>query len=63
LHASTESEIDAAFATLVQQRTGSLTIASDPFFDDTQRDQLVALAARHSIPAITDNANMPWTAA
>jgi putative ABC transport system substrate-binding protein len=52
LNASTESEIDAAFATLVQQHTGSLIVASDPFFNDTQRDRLVALAARHSIPAI-----------
>ena len=52
LNASTESEVDAAFVTLVQQQVGALVVAGDPFFDDTRRGQLVALAARHSIPAI-----------
>jgi putative ABC transport system substrate-binding protein len=52
LHASTASEIDAAFTTLVEQRISALIVASDPFFNDSQRDQFVALAARHAVPAI-----------
>jgi putative ABC transport system substrate-binding protein len=51
LRASTESGIDDAFANLVEQRIGALLVASDPFLYN-QRDQLVALAARHAIPAI-----------
>jgi len=51
LKASTESEIDAAFATLVQLHAGALVIGSDSFFYK-QRDQLVALASRHAVPAI-----------
>jgi putative ABC transport system substrate-binding protein len=51
LNASSEGELDAAFASMVQQRIGALLGASDPFLFD-RRDQIVALAARHSIPAI-----------
>ena len=49
--ASTESDFDAAFATLVEQGAGALAIAGDPFFE-AHRDQLIALAARHMMPAI-----------
>jgi putative ABC transport system substrate-binding protein len=51
LKASTESEIDAAFAFIVQQQAGALVLSADPFFA-TRREQLVALAARHAVPAI-----------
>jgi putative ABC transport system substrate-binding protein len=51
LNASTGTEIDAAFTTLVQQKVGALLVSGDPFFD-SQRDRLIVLAARHAIPAI-----------
>jgi len=53
LKASTESEIDAAFASLVQLLAGALVVGTDGFFS-SRRDQLVALAARHAVPAIYD---------
>jgi putative ABC transport system substrate-binding protein len=53
LKASDRSSIEAAFASLVQQRAGALLVSSDVFFV-TARDQLVALAGRHRIPAIYD---------
>jgi putative tryptophan/tyrosine transport system substrate-binding protein len=51
LNASSESELDFAFANMVQQRIGALLGASDPFFYN-RRDHIVSLAARHRIPAI-----------
>jgi putative ABC transport system substrate-binding protein len=51
LHASTEHEIDAAFATLVQLRAGGLVIGADAFFN-SRSEQLAALAVRHAVPAI-----------
>jgi putative tryptophan/tyrosine transport system substrate-binding protein len=51
LNASSESELDVAFARMVQQRIGALLGASDPFLFN-RRDQIVSLAARHGIPAI-----------
>jgi ABC-type uncharacterized transport system substrate-binding protein len=51
LNAGTASEIDAAFASLVEQRIGMLLSGADPFFLG-RRDQVVALAARHAVPAI-----------
>ena len=51
LSATNEQEIDAAFATLKQLRPGALLVDSDVFFN-ARREQLVALAARHAVPAI-----------
>src|SRR5262245_61318917 len=50
-NASSEREIDAAFAMLAQRRIGALLVGNDVFFY-SQREQTVALAARHAIPAI-----------
>jgi putative ABC transport system substrate-binding protein len=51
LNASSLGEIDAAFAELVRQRANALQVSSDGFFL-THPDHIVALAARHAIPAI-----------
>jgi len=53
LSASSESDIDAAFATLVRQRANALLVNTDAFFL-TRRNQFVRLAARHSVPTIHD---------
>jgi putative ABC transport system substrate-binding protein len=49
--AGSPSEIDAAFAKLVERRASALHIASDAFFN-TRREQFVVLSARHAVPAI-----------
>jgi putative ABC transport system substrate-binding protein len=51
LHASSERELDAAFATLVQLRAGALVIGADPLFN-SRSEQLAALTIRHRVPAI-----------
>ncbi len=51
LKATTEAEIDAAFAAIEQLQAGGLLVANDPFFF-SRRAQLVALAAQHAVPAI-----------
>ena len=51
LKASTETEIDSAFASSVELHAGAFVVSIDPFFYG-RREQLVTLAARHAIPAI-----------
>ena len=51
LKAGTDSEIDAAFATLVQLHAGALVVQAEPFFR-SRLDQLVALTSHHAVPAI-----------
>jgi putative tryptophan/tyrosine transport system substrate-binding protein len=51
LSASSERDIDTVFASMLQTRIGALVVAADPFFN-ARREELVALAARHAIPAI-----------
>src|SRR5262249_57965476 len=50
-NASTDTEIDSAFASLAAQRMSALLLGTDPFFY-SRRDKFVALSARHGIPAI-----------
>ncbi len=51
VRATTDAEIDAAFATFAQQGAGALLVTADVLFS-SRRDQLVALAARSKLPAI-----------
>ena len=53
LPASTPVQIDSAFETLVALRAGALVVSTDQFFTN-HRAQIVALAARHAVPAIYD---------
>jgi ABC-type uncharacterized transport system substrate-binding protein len=50
LHANSDHDFEAAFATLIEQKAEALLVCASPFFNST-RDQLVALAARHNLPA------------
>jgi putative tryptophan/tyrosine transport system substrate-binding protein len=58
LEASSESEIDRAFARLAERRADALLVDADAFFE-SRRDQFVALAARERIPAIFDTRDFP----
>ena len=51
LRASNDQEIDAAFETLDNEKIRGLIVASSPYFD-TQRNRIIQLAARYSVPAI-----------
>jgi putative tryptophan/tyrosine transport system substrate-binding protein len=58
LRAGSEGEIETAFAALVQLRADGLVVQADPFFI-AQREQFVALAARHAVPAIYEWRGIP----
>jgi putative ABC transport system substrate-binding protein len=54
LHASNERDFDTIFAKFRQLRITALVIGADAFFN-SRREQLIALAARHSVPTV-----YPW---
>jgi putative ABC transport system substrate-binding protein len=56
LSATTERDIDIAFAIVTESHAGALLVGSDPFFN-SRLDQIVATAARHAIPAIYEGRN------
>jgi len=58
LNASTNADIDAAFATFANERPEALFISSGPFFAD-RRVQLAQLATRYAVPAIGDQRSYP----
>ena len=51
VEASAESDFETAFASLVSRKADALVVGADPFFN-ARRAQIVALAARHSLPTI-----------
>ena len=58
LKASSDDDIDAAFATLVRRRAGALVIDGD-FFFSSRIVQLAVLSARHAMPAIFATRELP----
>ena len=58
IQASTERDIDAAFATLLRLGAGALVVCPDTFFT-SRRDQIAALAIRHAIPVIYHLRELP----
>ena len=51
LNATDAQSLDSGFATLASQRAGALLVLNDPLFVDL-RDNIIALAAHHALPAI-----------
>ena len=53
LNASTERDLDEAFASLGKLGAGGLVVPAEPFFD-SQRERIVSLAAQHAVPMIAN---------
>jgi putative ABC transport system substrate-binding protein len=51
LSASTESDLEVVFATMIKQKASAVIVTADPFLIG-RREQVIALAARHALPAI-----------
>ena len=51
INAGSDGEFDAAFMAIARSRAGALLVGTDPFFNSV-RNRIVALAARHAIPAV-----------
>jgi putative ABC transport system substrate-binding protein len=54
LNANTPSEVEAAFERLSRERSDAVLLSGDAFFALSQRERIIALAARHRIPTIYD---------
>jgi putative tryptophan/tyrosine transport system substrate-binding protein len=54
LNASNGAEIGKAFDALSQYKVDAVLVGADPLFDNSGRDQLIVLTARHAVPAIYD---------
>lgn len=54
INASSQQDIDAAFASMKQLQVGALLVGADPFFN-SHRDQIVSLAAKYAIPAVYEH--------
>lgn len=52
LHATTDKDVDAAFEALARDKIGGLVVNTDQIYDESLLHQIIALAARHAIPAI-----------
>jgi putative ABC transport system substrate-binding protein len=51
VNAATDADLETAFATLAEGRVSGLVVGTDPFFNG-RREEIVALAARHAVPAV-----------
>jgi putative ABC transport system substrate-binding protein len=62
VNASTDRDLETAFASFSQQHVGAVLVSNSPFFP-RRTEQLAALAARHALPAIFPNRELSWPAA
>ena len=62
MNASTDSDLETAFATFSQQRIGAVLVENSSFYGQ-RTEQLAALAVGHALPAIFPTVSTPWLAA